>query len=487
MSIRPQEPTVPGAGHTVPGAVTASGEEPEVVRADVVIAGGGPAGATAAWHLAQAGVHAVVLEKTAHPRDKVCGDGLTPQAVKELQLLGVPHSGEPGDDGGWQRIRGLRLRAGARGVDVPWPDTLSWPDYALTRTRQDLDRLLVEHAGAAGADVRERHAVRTVLRDEGGRIVGLEAERLDERGRRTGRRVHVRAPITLACDGNSTRAAVSAGIHRREDRPMGVAVRAYYTAGAPGEDGAVPALPGDRAEWMESWLRLPDADGNPLPGYGWLFPLADGTVNVGLGILDTSPQFGRLDYRRLLKDWTGALQEDWGISEQTRQTRILGAALPMAFNRTPQHVPGMLLVGDAAGMVSPFNGEGIGFAMEAARHAADLAAQALAAGTEAGADAVLRRYPVLTQHLWGRHFQLGRRFAQLIGHPTVMRAGLALGMSTPPLFRVLVRMMGNLVDPREGDAVDRMVRLLESATPALTTADVPAVEDRGSGLGRLAR
>lgn len=468
-------------------AAEAAGRPAETVRADVVIAGGGPAGATAAWHLAQAGVHAVVLEKTAHPREKVCGDGLTPQAVRELQLLGVPHRGEPGDDGGWQRIRGLRLRAGDRGVDVPWPQTQSWPDYALTRTRQDFDRLLVDHARAAGAEVREHHAVRTVLRDEAGRIAGLEAERLDERGRRTGERVQVHAPITFACDGNSTRAAVSAGLHRREDRPMGVAVRAYYTSGAPAVDGAVPALPGDRAEWMESWLRLPDAEGNPLPGYGWLFPLADGTVNVGLGILDTSPQFGKLDYRQLLKDWTGALEADWGISEDTRQSRILGAALPMAFNRTPQLVPGMLLVGDAAGMVSPFNGEGIGFAMEAARHAADLAVQALTAGTSAGADAVLQRYPVLTQHLWGRHFQLGRQFARLIGRPAVMRAGLAAGMATPPLFRVLVRMMGNLVDPREGDAVDRLVRLLESVTPALTTADAPPVGEQAATLGRLAR
>ncbi|MDO5634966.1 MAG: FAD-dependent monooxygenase [Micrococcus sp.] len=473
---------------TTPGR-RASGEpgkapDTQTLHADVVISGGGPAGATAAAHLAAAGAHVVVLEKTAHPREKVCGDGLTPQAVKELQHLGIAHRGEPGDDGGWQRIRGLRLRAGRRSVQVPWPQTQAWPDYALTRTRQDFDALLVDHARDQGAEVRERHAVTGVLRNDAGRVTGLEAALNDERGRKTGQRVRVEAPVVLACDGVSTRAAVSTGIHRREDRPMGVAVRAYYGAGTGGAErrsGAEGAgvgtggLSRSQSEWMESWLQLPDEHGNPLPGYGWLFPLADGTVNVGLGILNTSPQFGQLDYRALLRQWTGALEADWGISEATRTSKILGAALPMAFNRTPQQVPGMLLVGDAAGMVSPFNGEGIGFAMEAARHAADLSLDALATGSDRGADAVLARYPVMTQHLWGAHFQLGAQFAKLIGHPSVMRAALAVGLRSPLLLRTVVRVMGNVVEPRDGDAVDRLVRLLERLTPALTTADSRAV------------
>ncbi|MFC7401177.1 geranylgeranyl reductase family protein [Citricoccus sp. GCM10030269] len=438
-----------------------SAEQP--LRTQVLIAGGGPAGATAAWHLANAGVEVVVLEKTAYPREKVCGDGLTPQAVREMNLLGLPH---PAEDG-WRRIKGLRLVAEGRAVEVRWPSTDTWPDYALVRTRQDFDEILADHARSAGATILERHSVSTVLRAEDGTVTGLRAELLDERGRKTGATREFHAPIVLAADGNSTRSAVSAGLSRREDRPLGVAVRAYYS---------VPehaARHGD--DWMESWLQLPDAQGNLLPGYGWLFPLSDGTVNVGLGILDSSPQFGSLDYRSILRDWSGALTETWGLSEDTRTSRILGAALPMGFNRTPQHVPGMLLIGDAAGMVSPFNGEGISFAMEAARLAADVAVTALKRPTAAGREHELARYPVLTQEKWGSHFALGARFADLIGHPAVLKAALATGMRVRPLLRTVVQVMANLVDEQGTSAVDRTVRLLESAVPAATTlgADAP--------------
>jgi menaquinone-9 beta-reductase len=430
-------------------------------QAQVLIAGGGPAGATAAWHLANAGVQVTVLEKTAYPREKVCGDGLTPQAVRELNLMGIPHEAEDG----WQRIKGLRLVAEGRAVEVPWPATETWPDYALVRTRQDFDEILADHARAAGATILERHSVSTVLRAEGGTVNGLRAELLDGRGRKTGEVRDFHAPIVLAADGNSTRTAVSAGLAKRDDRPLGVAVRAYYDLPA--------SSPRRGDDWMESWLQLPDAQGNLLPGYGWLFPLGDGTVNVGLGILDSSPQFGSLDYRSILKDWSGALTQTWGLSEETRTSKILGAALPMGFNRTPQYVPGMLLVGDSAGMVSPFNGEGISFAMEAARLAADLAVTALGRPTAAGREAELARYPLLTQETWGGHFAVGARFAELIGHPAVLKAALATGMRIRPLLRSVVQVMANLVDERGTTGVDRVVRLLESAVPAATTMGSP--------------
>lgn len=423
------------------------------IFADVVIAGGGPAGATAAYHLAAAGHDVVVLEKTSYPRDKVCGDGLTPQAVRELDLMGVDRP----ESEGWKKIQGLRLVAGNRSAEIPWPETQEWPNYSLVKSRSSFDHALAEHARAAGADIRERHSVTEVLRNDSGTVIGVRAEKLTDRGRKSGEFIEAYAPVVIAADGNSTRSAISAGLHRRDDAPMAVAVRAYYTS------------PRHDDDWLESWLRLPDAEGNPLPGYGWLFPLGDGTVNVGLGVLDTTSQFRGLNYRNILKQWSAALGDDWDISEEVRVSKMASAALPMAFNRTPQYVPGMLLVGDSAGMVSPFNGEGISFAMEAARIAADTVNTALASTTVAGREAQLSRYRKITEDLWGRHFGLGKLFAQMIGHPKVLSAALATGFSAPALLRTVVYIMSNTVDRPAVSLTDRIVQILESITPTAPT------------------
>ena len=178
----------------------------------------------------------------------------------------------------------------------------------------------------------------------------------------------------VAADGNSTRLSLAMGLRKRDDRPMGVAVRTYYTSPRTDDD------------WLESWLELWDGD-RLLPGYGWIFGVGDGTVNVGLGILNSSSAFGKVDYRDLLRRWLDTTPEEWGFREDNRTQPIRGAALPMGFNRTPHYTRGLLLVGDAGGMVNPFNGEGIAYAMESGAMAAETIVQALGTPHRTGAGA----------------------------------------------------------------------------------------------------
>jgi geranylgeranyl reductase family protein len=422
---------------------------------NVLIVGAGPAGSTAAYYLAQAGIDVTVLEKTSFPREKVCGDGLTPRAVREIQKLGLPH---PEQDG-WRRNKGLRLLAGGRSIELPWPEVSDFPQYGLIRTRLGFDEELARHAQSAGAVVLERHSVTEALRAEDGRVTGVRAALLDESGRKTGETRDFSADVVLAADGNSSRTAVSLGLQKRDDRPLGVAVRTYFRS------------PRHDDDWMEGWLELPGRDGRLLPGYGWVFGVGDGTSNVGLGILNSSKEFGRLDYKQVLREWTAGMPAEWGFTPENQVGEIRGAALPMGFNRTPHYSPGLLLLGDAGGMVSPFNGEGISYAMESARFAAEFiidgAARSVSAGWAASdADAHFSRYADYVRDQWGSHFTLGRAFAALIGKPAVMKLALRTGMPIPVLMRFVVRLLANLTDPAAKGFEDRAIRVLETLVPA---------------------
>jgi flavin-dependent dehydrogenase len=177
---------------------------------------------------------------------------------------------------------------------------------------------------------------------------------------------------------------------------------------------------------------------------------------------------------------------EWGFTPENQVGEIRGAALPMGFNRTPHYSPGLLLLGDAGGMVSPFNGEGISYAMESARFAAEFIVDAAArsasagwgSGTEASAaaDAHLARYAAYVQQQWGSHFTLGRAFAALIGKPAVMKLALRTGMPIPALMRFVVRMLANLTDPAAKGFEDRVIRVLESLVPATSNKALPATD-----------
>jgi menaquinone-9 beta-reductase len=428
--------------------------------ADVIVVGAGPSGSTAAFYLAQAGLNVLLIEKSRFPRDKVCGDGLTPRAVKSLVAMGVDVS----EEAGWLRNKGLRVIGGGMRLELDWPELSSWPGYGLVRPRSSLDEQLARRAQAAGAKLLEGTTVTGPVLNDNGRIVGVETtaeaeekskpeSRSDntERTRGSIRRYHAR--VVVAADGNSSRLSVAMGLRKRDDRPMGVAVRSYYTS------------PRHEDDYLESWLDLWDGR-RLLPGYGWIFGMGDGTSNVGLGMLNTSDAFGKTDYRELLKRWLRSMPEEWGYVEENRTEPVRGAALPMGFNRTPQYHKGLLLAGDAAGMVNPFNGEGIAYAMESGELLARVVAQALARPARAETERVLRSYPQELQAAYGRYYTLGRVFVELIGRPKLMRYATSRGMHHPQLMRFALKLLANLTDPRDGDASDRIISAMTRLAPA---------------------
>jgi geranylgeranyl reductase family protein len=437
----------PGPGHA------ASTIARPVDRADVIVVGAGPAGSTTAYHLASAGLDVVLLEKTAFPREKVCGDGLTPRAVKELLALGV----EPTPANGWIRNHGLRIIGGGMRLELPWPELAAYPDYGLVRTRTDFDEILAGQARKAGARLYERTAATEPVTDRAGRIVGVRARTTDAAGAK-GPEVEFRAPLVVAADGNSTRLSLAMGLRKRDDRPMGVAVRTYYSS------------PRDKDDWLESWLELwqehDDGRRSLLPGYGWIFGVGDGTVNVGLGILNSSTAFGQVDYRDLLHRWVASTPQEWGLREENRTQPVRGAALPMGFNRTPHYTRGLLLVGDAGGMVNPFNGEGIAYAMESGRMAAEVIVQAHGRPTPGARERALEAYPAALKDAYGGYYTLGRVFVRLIGNPEVMKLATRHGLPHPTLMRFTLKLLANLTDPRDGDVMDRMINALTKVAPA---------------------
>lgn len=409
--------------------------------ADVIVVGAGPAGSSAAFYLARSGLDVLVLEKSVFPREKVCGDGLTPRAVKQLIAMGVDINAP-----GWVRNKGLRVVGGGLRFELDWPELVSYPDFGLVRVRKDFDEILAAHAARAGARVMQGVTVTGPILDErSGHIVGVTAKNAD------GEPTAYRAKLVVAADGNSTRLSLAMGLHKREDRPIGVAVRTYYES------------PRHNDDYLEVWLELWDGD-TLLPGYGWIFGVGDGTANVGLGLLNTSHAFREVDYRDMLRRWVKNMPEEWCFGEETRRGPIRGAALPMAFNRQPHYTRGLVLVGDSGGMINPFNGEGIAYAMETGQIAAETIVQALGRPTPASRERVLRAYPGLLKDAFGGYFTLGRLFVEAIGKPGVMNFATRHALPHPRLMRFAFKLLANLTD-RRGDASDRIINALSKVAP----------------------
>ncbi|MGD9705036.1 MAG: NAD(P)/FAD-dependent oxidoreductase [Acidimicrobiia bacterium] len=382
---------------------------------DLLVIGGGPAGAAAAIRAARAGVNVTLFEKGPHGRDKVCGDGLTPRAVAALEELKV-------DVGEAHRIDGLRMIAGKRTRELAWPATGRFPSYGAVWPRRRFDSHLIDVAIAAGAEVRFDTEALPVLED--GAVVGAVA------GGET-----FAASLTVLAAGAQGAAAKVVGCERDVDEPFGLAIRTY----AP--------TPRHAERHLEACLSLRDEHGTPVPGYGWMFPAGDGTVNIGVGALSTMKGFKKLNLNTLLDQYASVVREPWSLGAYLEKPRAW--RLPMSAVR--RHGPGWVAVGDAAGFVNPMNGEGIDYGLESGMLAVDrfLADAATAPET----------YDALVGERFDGFLRTGRRFSFLIGHPWLLRSGLRVAVGTQAAADITLAVMGNLVDNETPGAAGRVLRL----------------------------
>jgi geranylgeranyl reductase family protein len=404
------------------------------LETDVLVVGGGPGGAAAGYYLARHGLDVTVVDRSSFPREKVCGDGLTPRSVAALLRMGIDT-----DDPGFERVKGLRVYSRHTTIELPWPELSSWPDYGLVMPRATFDHLLIERAQKAGAHLLERtDAVEPTL--DGGWVTGALVRPSDDRDAEP---TEISARFTIAADGAASRFAKPVGVRRDDSRPLGIAARRYYR---------VPYHPGP---WFESWLDLWEGD-LLLPGYGWLFPVAGGRINLGAGLLNTFKDFKQISAQRLFNAFSTMLPGEWGIAEETAEGRVLSGPLPMSLNRVPQVVPGMLLIGDAAGAVNPFNGEGIAYAMETAEVASELVHEALVKDRPG----IAMMYPTALRERYGDYFTIGRGFARLVGRPAIMGGATKYVLPNQRVMGFAMRVMANLTDGPGGDRQDRLFHLL---------------------------
>ena len=392
-------------------------------RVDIAVIGGGPAGAAAGIAAARAGCRVVVLEKAAHGRDKICGDGLTPRAVAAMDRLGVPLDGA-------HRIGGLRMVAGRQVRELPWPGGGRFPDHGAVWPRRRLDAALIDAASAAGADVRFGVVAEPVL-DDDGRVTGVStpAGRID-------------ADLVIVAAGAPGRIARMLGAERVADEPFGLAIRAYAES------------PRHADDMLEACLTLRDPSGTPVPGYGWMFPCGDGTVNIGVGALSTMRGFKSLNLNTLLDTYSDLVREPWSLGSYLERPRAW--RLPMSVKR--RHGPGWVAVGDAAGLVNPMNGEGIDYGLESGMAAVD--------AFVADAHGAPARYDAEIGARFDAFLRTGRRFAFLIGHPFILRSGLRVAVGTQAVANITLQVMGNLVDADTPGAGGRVMRLADRTLAA---------------------
>lgn len=367
---------------------------------DVVVAGGGPAGSSTAFHMARRDVRVLVLDKASFPRDKICGDGIAPRAVRTLYKMGLQER----LDGQFNKFHGFRFAgAGKSLVENKIPPTPRFPDHGYIIKRVDLDKILLDHARASGAEVWEGCKVTGPLVN-GGCVVGVKAVR-------DGKEIEVAAKAVVGADGPHSTLGKAMGLLVNDPVYLGISIRQYF----------------EGVENIGDYLEVyPEREVSP--GSGWVFPVTtDGVANVGVGAMLYHIQRDNINLHRFFET---LITKTTFVAPKMRNARpispLRGALLRVGLGGSKIECPGMILVGDAASMTNPVSGEGITYALETGEMAAEHILESRMDGRgfhiDPAADSFRRKLEERYQH----YFRLGMLSIKWGNRTSFMRPMLAV-------------------------------------------------------------
>ncbi|MDA8278256.1 MAG: geranylgeranyl reductase family protein [Actinomycetota bacterium] len=423
------------------------------IKCDVLVIGAGPAGASASYWLAKSGFNVMTVERKKFPREKTCGDGLTPRSVYQLEAMGMAQFLAT-----THKYQGLRTVAFGKEMELTWPSHPELPEVGYVVTRYRLDEAVAMNAVDAGTKLLTYHeAVDLTLDDE------YQVRQVEIVNKATNEKIFVEPRYLIVADGSNSRIGRMLGASRDRDLPMGLALRGYFSS----------PLASD--PYIESHLDIRSDTGEILPGYGWIFPLGDGRVNAGIGLLSTLGKWKEVNTTKLMEAFVKGAPKRWGLSIDDPIYKGTGGKLPMGLSISPRSGGNYLMAGDATGSINPMNGEGIAYGYETGRAAASIITDCISLNDPT----IIARYNQLLEETYGEYYKFARSFVKLIGNPMVMRTAVGLGINSKVVMRPVVRIMANLMRPdhlgpsealfRAGvaaiDAKDRVTTLLRGGSP----------------------
>ena len=402
--------------------------------ADVVIVGGGPAGASAAWHIARSGLDVLILDRASFPRDKVCAEYLSPQASRILSQMNAL---DAIDDAGAAHLSGMRVRAPSgreiEGSFAARHGFAAFRDRGLAVRRTILDSILLQRAREAGARVSERTKVMDVVRSGTGRVIGVSAVGAD------GQPVTIDASLVIGADGLHTVVGRRLDLTRVARRPRRIALVAHYTGiSGVGEYGEMHVE-------RDGYIGIADV-GNDVANVALVVP-----VSRSAGLAGDPAGFMRdwiMRRPHLARRFSGATRLD--------DVRATG---PFASRARRAWAPGAALVGDAADFFDPFTGEGVYSALRGGELLAPFAVEAVRSNNEI-ADAHLRDYDAARRAEFGGKWLVERLIAGTIAVPALINHAARSLSRRREMADLLVGVVGDFVPARQVLRAGYFARLL---------------------------